>query len=159
MIALCRCAGINTNCRWRPAGRSILCTSGYKCRHNAICVCAYSKSQILHDDTYLSGIDRLLSMYAKQRIVALRGQAMTNSDFARCLANEGILVRRKTVLAFLQRYKQTNTVCRMSESGRPSKATGQAVLSLAEGQMQKDNKTTASSSSREKQCATYHASQ
>ena len=83
----------------------------------------------------------VLSMYAKQRIVALRGQGMTNSDIASCLANEGILVRRKTVWAFLQCYKRT--LCRMPGSGRPSKATHQAVLSLVEEQMQKDNETTA----------------
>ena len=85
----------------------------------------------------------VLSMYAKQRIVALRGQGMTNSDIASCLANEGILVRRKTVWAFLQHYKRTNTVCRMPGSGRPSKAKDQALLSLVEEQMQKDNETTA----------------
>ena len=31
----------------------------------------------------------VLSTYAKQRIVALRGQGMSNSDIASCLANEG----------------------------------------------------------------------
>ena len=68
---------------------------------------------------------------------------MTNSDIASRLVNEGILVRRKTVWAFLLHYKRTNTVCRMPGSVRPSKATDQAVLSLEEELMQKDNETTA----------------
>ena len=88
-----------------------------------------------------SGNTMVVSTYAKQHIVTLRGQGMSNSDIASCLANEGILVKRKTVWAFLQHYKRTNTVCRMPRSGRPSKATDQAVLSLVEELMQ--NETTA----------------
>ena len=45
-----------------------------------------------------SGNTMVLSTYAKQRIVALRGQGMSNSDIESCLANEGISGEAKNYL-------------------------------------------------------------
>ena len=66
------------------------------------------------------------------------------STIARYLQAENIIwmCARQNVAIFIKKYRQTNSICRRSGSGRPSKITAE-VKAIVEEEMRKDDETTA----------------
>ena len=82
-------------------------------------------------------------MYLKQRILYYHLQGYRPYTISIMLQKkESLSASRQGILAFLGRYRDTGSIGRKHGSGRPSKICA-VVMQLVEGQMQRDDETTA----------------
>ena len=84
----------------------------------------------------------VLTLYAKQRIVAFYLAGFKPPKIHRLLRAEDIRATRVGIWKFLVRYSRTQCLLRKEGSGRPTKIT-EEVRDIVEHQMQKDDETTA----------------
>ena len=84
----------------------------------------------------------VLSKYAKQRIVALKGEGLNHCGVVHALRREGISTSRHTVRRFYLRYREDGTINRRPGSGRPLKLA-ELSLVMVEQLMRQDDETTA----------------